>query len=650
MNKNIPVWLDNWVTLDESLDFSIIEKKGKTYNEALVEVKWNKPTTEVSAIQFDMKLKDPTITCSWKPHLSPEEDMVIGDLVFRSPTIIFEKESEVFALVPDLDSLESNRIAPHLMDYVEQERTLFYGLGHYEKTKHVYHRRSNKPVSLHKGQTLFKFLLIQWEKVSGKRNFSPVVDFLWSRFAKKRMVANDEGTSTLGELEVYAKHSYEWAFKRWESIVWQEFEWEQKKVGGCVFIVRGIQTPGMGNEDQWREKKSLWNQAWFSGLRSAYGYRLWGEQWNDTDLIHRSELAKNFALAAPQKNGLFPSVFWAGPDGGWETGCWGHSDRKPANHDGFAHLLDMSWTCIWMLKWYIDIDKDEQLLQYTKRYAKRLLELQTKMGSFPAWVHEESNIVSPYLIHSPETSIHVWLLAKLFQITDDQEYLNSAKKGIEYVINHVIPEGRWEDFETYWSCSRVWDGKNYGVKDKRSGLFNQCNFSIYWTAEALKELYLVTKDDHYLEEGEKVLAELSLYQAIWEPKFLQVPVLGGFGVMTSDDEWNDARQSLFALTYYEFYKITGKEEYKYRSIWAMRASFYMMYCPENPVLKELYEKTFPHFSEKDYGFEMENAHHGENSELHIGEFTIFDWGCGSAAASLGEIITNKERRILGKQT
>ncbi len=216
---------------------------------------------------------------------------------------------------------------------------------------------------------------------------------------------------------------------------------------------------------------------------------------------------------------------------------------------------------------------------------------------------------------------------------------------MEFVRNHVIPEGRWEDYETYWSCSREWEGKQYGEKDRRSGLYNQCNFSIYWTAEALKELFLVTKNDEYLRAGESVLAELSLYQAIWEPTYLFVPTLGGFGVMTSDDEWNDARQSLFALTYHDYFQITNKEEYKYRSIWAMRASFYMMYCPENPVVSKIYEKSFPHFSEMDYGFEMENAHHGSNNEVDVGEFTIFDWGCGSAAASLGELLSSKNRSI-----
>jgi hypothetical protein len=642
---SISSWLEQWITIDNAvdhLDISFTEIDNQPFQQALVEVKWNGPLTVVSEVQVNMKLSDSKVECSWKPHLAPEEDMVIGDLVFRSPVMIFEKEDEMLALVPDLEFLKANRTIPHYIDYVEPDRTLFYGLGHYEKTKHVYHRRVETPFHVNNGQTLFRFFFIHWNGLKEKRNFLPVSDFLWESFAKKQMIQQTESldsvVDSVTDLEVYAKHAYDWAFNRWEEIVWNEFELDNRQVGGCVFIVRGVQTPGNGQEDNWREKKSLWNQAWFSSLRSAYGYRIWGEKWKNTDYIRRSELAKNFALSAPQKNGLFPSVYWAAPDQSWKNGFWGYSDRRPIQHEGYAHLLDMSWTCLWMLKWYMDIEKDEELLQYTKNYAQRLLELQLKNGSFPAWVHEESGLVSPYLINSPETSIHVWLFAKLYLVTKDRIYLESAIKGINYVRNNVLPEGRWEDFETYWSCSREWEGKNYGQKDKRSGLYNQCNFSIYWTTEALKELFLATDNEDYLREGEKVLAELSLYQAIWEPSFLHVPVLGGFGVMTSDDEWNDARQSLFALTYHDYFKLTGKQEYQYRSIWAMRASFYMMYCPENPAMKKLYENFFPHFSDKDFGFEMENAHHGENSELHIGEFAIFDWGSGSAAASLGEML------------
>ena len=71
----------------------------------------------------------------------------------------------------------------------------------------------------------------------------------------------------------------------------------------------------------------------------------------------------------------------------------------------------------------------------------------------------------------------------------------------------------------------------------------------------------------------------------------------------------------------------------------MKASFYMMYCPENPETKRCYELAHPFFDEQEYGFMMENYNHRDKRSKHgIGEFTIFDWGNGAACSSLAEFI------------
>src|SRR5690606_28101885 len=99
-------------------------------------------------------------------------------------------------------------------------------LGNYEKTKHVYHKITNRPINVEHGQVLFRFYLVQWQDVKETRNFSPVTDFLWERFGEKRMMQNRRKQigESLKSLEVYANHTYDWAFNRWEPIVWQEFQ------------------------------------------------------------------------------------------------------------------------------------------------------------------------------------------------------------------------------------------------------------------------------------------------------------------------------------------------------------------------------------------------------------------------------------------
>ena len=445
--------------------------------------------------------------------------------------------------------------------------------------------------------------------------------------------------SLLRSLEPYADHACEWALDRWKDVAWQQFRMpDGTEVGGVVFIVRARQKPGLGREEDWREPKSLWNQAWFCSLRSAYGYALRGKERGRADWADKAELALNFALSAPQTDGLFPGYYQAGEDGRWESGRWYMSGpRRPAGHEEHVHLLDASWTCWWLLKWYRDIRADERILPFVIRYAERLLKLQRDDGGFPAWVRSDGSGTSPFLTESPETSAHVMLLGLLNRLRPDKRYASFALRAARFVAESVMPEGRWEDFETYWSCSKQWEGKQFGEKDARSGLYNQCNFGIYWTAEAMKEAYALSGDSGWLDLGEQALAEASLYQQIWQPPFFLVPTVGGFGVMTSDDEWNDARQSLFALTYLDYYRLTGNESYRARAEWALRASFYMMYCPGNAEAKAIYDRVHPHFDERDYGFHMENFNHHDGTPVDgLGEFTIFDWGCGAAAASLAE--------------
>lgn len=641
MQKQIN-WLNEWLqydTVQNNIQFELrdVEKTEGISNIISVEVIWQGPTQSIDKVELVMPLANTSIECIWKPHLAPFESMVVGDLFFQSPAIVLKQSNKLFALIPDIDYIEKQRQVPQYMDYVKPDNHMIYGLSHYTKTHHVYHSLNQQPFDIKEGQSLFKFYLVEWLKIEDIRPLEPISSFMWNYFGRKRMEfdPSEQSSPPNKHLEKYATYTYEWAFVHWKDIVWQEFELDGNRVGAAVFIVRAKQKPGLGFENDWREAKSIWNQAWFSSLRSAYGYRRWGEHWQDEDLIQKGELAKRFALSAPQTNGLFPSVYTADENGDWNAGVWGHSNRRPDGHENYGHLLDMSWTALWMLKWYEDIEADKSLLDYVESYVDRLLSLQEEDGNFPAWVEMDTGAISPFLLDSPETSMHAWLFAKLYQITKDERYRHASKRAMDFVIKEVIPYGRWEDFETYWSCSREWEGKQYGKVDPRSGLYHQCSFSIYWTAEALLAVYQITKEDSYLEIGKQILGELSLYQAVWNPPYVNVPVQGGFGVMNTDDEWNDARQSLIALTYLRYFYATNDDEYFYRGSWALKASFYMMYCPENIEVKNLYEQTFSFFDEKDFGFEMENAHHGENIDV-AGEFTIFDWGNGSASASLAE--------------
>ena len=130
-------------------------------------------------------------------------------------------------------------------------------------------------------------------------------------------------------------------------------------------------------------------------------------------------------------------------------------------------------------------------------------------------------------------------------------------------------------------------------------------------------------------------------QAVWQPPFMYVTVFGGFGVMNADGEWNDSRQALFSELIIRYGITLENREYVYRGIAALKSSFSMMYCPENPITKKQWEIVYPFFNEKDYGFMMENYGHTGYTDPKgggIGVFTIYDWGNGAASEAYNKIL------------
>ena len=327
---------------------------------------------------------------------------------------------------------------------------------------------------------------------------------------------------------------------------------------------------------------------------------------------------------------------------GWETLYFGNSNRNPFSREvktSPRHILDMAFTCYYMLIWYEELQQDPRLLQYVTAFADRLLQLQSSDGFFPAWLDADDAPMG-ILDDSPESALPAAVLFKLARLTNKKPYQQAAERALQAIAEHIVPEGRWEDFETYWSCSVLFDD-HVGKKLERNAMYKQCNFSMYFTALAYLEAYHTTGDPAHLQAGARVLDEMLMTQSSYQPTNLPIPVIGGFGVMNGDAELNDLRSSLFAPLILEYGKLLHHPEYTERGHAALKASFSLMYCPENPASKSQWEAKWPFFGEADYGFMMENyGHLGEAGEggLGIGEFTIFDWGNGAAAEAYERIL------------
>ncbi len=585
----------------------------------------------------------------WSPHLTPTDNHIIDQHSFRSPALIAQDGQHLLILIPDLDLLTEEAPVRWYMDLDASRNILTLGMSEYQVTEHVLFERAPGAV-YPAGEVKIGFYLMMFDEGAVIANpWRPILDFLWTRWGSG---AFQQGAPKVGPLERYVEHTYNWAFDYWKDAVWQQFILDGQEVGAPVFIVDVSQSPNYPGVPSEREERSIWNQAWFSSLRTAQGLYRYGKLKGDEDLVRRALMTKELALAAPQVNGLFPSVISTGSmvrvsidreivnrSRGWDSYVWGNSNRNPIHPWGSIelapyHVLDMSWTALLMLRWYEELEQDERLLAYASSYAEALLALQDEKGYFPAWLDKDTLKPWGILDDSPETSLSVTFLLKLYDLSRDPRLLSAALKAIDIVAEEVIPVGRWEDFETYWSCSAYGRNELVGRKVLRNNMYKQCSFSMFWTAEALLQSYKATSDSRYLQLGERCLDEMLMLQASWQPPYIHVEALGGFGVMNSDGEWNDARQSLFAELIINYGEELDRTEYMERGTAALKASFVMMYCPENGKTKEQWEKAHPFFNETDYGFMMENYGHGGvvNAEgVGMGTFTIYDWGNGAAA-------------------
>jgi len=589
----------------------------------------------------------------WAPHLAPYDGYVVAQHVFRAPALIVQRGTLTFVVIPDLDTVGRREANPWFMDYDATRGKLWLGMVRTEVPEHVLFRKTTG-MSFAPGSLELGFFVGMYHDQGEVRNpWARAAEFMWRRWAKPLY---ERGEPISAPLETYIRRTYDWAFNGWGKFVWQEFDLADKRVGAPQFIVNISQSPNYPGPWFQREFLSIWNQAWFSSLRSASGLMRQARDSGDNELLRKARLTKELALMAPMREGLFPAVIatrnrsveidgtsYPRPES-WDHAFWMNSDRCPREHGispDWIHLLDSSWTALLMLRWHAELEPDARLVAYARTYGERLVQLQDADGFFPGWLHPETHAPGPVMNQTPETSLSVTFLLKLAEVTGESRFRDHALRGIDAVLSRVVPEGLWLDFETFWSCSG-WGKEQYlNRKIARNALHKQNTLGIFWTAEALLEAHRATGQARYLAWGRRTLDELSLSQQVWQPPFIHVPALGGFGVMNADGEWNDSRQTLFAGLFLEYYRETGHPDYFERGVAALHSGFIMMYCPENPVVQAMWEKVYPWFGPEDYGFTMENYGHGGRTSPEgegMGVFTIYDWGNGAAAEAASRIL------------
>ncbi|HOL66352.1 MAG TPA: hypothetical protein PKX93_02715, partial [bacterium] len=576
----------------------------------------------------------------WTPNLCPEPDDVVGDHVFRAPAIVLQTGQFSLAVLPDLDILARGRFSPvGRQDWrfgygrkprlssqlpmfgalVRRERSyrIDLGLADYLFRSHLYYRLSQQLVPFPQGQELMFGFNLWLEAGLAPGELGPLLSFLWQRYARKytaevlpqKLPFSDYRTTSLESIG----HAGELV----------EF-----------FLPDGEKAAGLRNTSNLFSSdiassyfrlpvRCVWLHAWHNSLRTGFGIRYHFLRTGQACWQRISEEVKNLVLSAPEiaKAGFVPAIY------DYQNRRWWSGVPRLGAGPEILDLAGCAHTGQWMLRWHRYLNPEPLFLKRCQKMAAGLLSLQAKDGSFPAYLTNQGKVL-PLLRHSGQGAMVALFLAELYETTGDKSLLKPLQAAADFFLSEIIPERRYHDFETFFSCSE----KPLNFFDRRTGQHAQNTLSLFWITETLIRLYTFTGEERYLVWARRCLDQLSLYQQVWNPPFLSLYTFGGFGVMNTDGEWNDMRQAFFSEAYFRAYLIIGEKEYFQRAVAALRAGYAQMSHPLHQETNPLRYDSYPP------GLVPENfAHTGlDGRAIRSG----FDWGGGALATmtSLTEIL------------
>ncbi len=592
------------------------------------------------------------------PHLHPLPGMVAADHCFRSPCIILEGGGFSVALLPDLGNLEELQRRGLRAAMALDGETMTYGIIAYEVRGHVFFRETEATgFPMREGDELILAWNLFVNSRPGPELHRAVNSFLWESEGRRRLLAGEPQRLPLLDAAALAAR---WAFL--DGGNWVDLRMGGRACGGCLsWDMNSQRRPlrgdaltgaafyllprlyagvlGLGaarvtpHPPLFRALTRLLRtapvplppviqfQSWFNDLRSAYGAARLSGDLEEPLLAERARLVRELVLASPAPQGLFPAVLYLiGGRQLWKEGT------RAFVHLRSYHLPDSCTTAYHLLEWHRDIEESEECLDACRRTAEELRRLQLAGGSFPAWVSYRRGVprIDARLAESAESAAAVRFLALLGRLTGEERWLESAAAGGRFLRSSVVEREEWYDFEAFYSCSP----KRPGWSDPRSGCLPQCTMSMYWTADALLQLYLADGDGAWLEAGRRALDRLLGYQQVWDPPALSINAFGGFSSQNTDAEWDDARQGIIAPLLADWFEASGEWELLERSAAALRASFTAMHLGEEP---------FPCLRPQVRGAISENyAHFGYDAPLP--GYLETDWGAGSALYAAARIL------------
>ncbi len=622
----------------------------------------------LSAFLFESEKPDYTHA----PCMKREPADVIGDRVFHSPATILQSGHSVAALAPDLHILKTHNVyapdarpidgqrqfrilqpresvtMPVILD-VDLESGLSryplfsYGFADYLTQQHMYWRHDNsKGASLRTLSTnelrygFDLFVSVQAKPHSG---YQAVSRHLWARYGSgyarepkpQAMPFSEYATicypaafeyrgDTAEDTKRYSERKAYDAEHSGSLPTWLEFEIEGRPAGG----VRA--TPS-----QWYYDIQF--MGWWNNVHLAQGMTYWGVRGRDRSLVDKARRIVTLALSAPQNHGIFPAVYNY-KDQRWH-GCYWKMDAAydpavlPKYWDfasDYYQTCSASKTAALLLRYHKYYEPNARIIPYVTGYADFISARLDQNGCLPAWFTKDLSPV-PYLRFNAEGGVHIWFLAELFATTSETKYLDTARRQADFLVANILPQQRWYDFETFYSCA----SKPEATYDRRTGQWPRCTLSMIWAVDGLSSLYECTGDTELLSVAEQVADYLSLYQSVWQPPFIITAyAFGGFISQNSDAEWLDMRQCLCGEALVRIGKLTGRQDLLERGVAALRSAFSLINHPRHIANGIFPMPSYP------LGITAENIDHEGLPQLPLRSGS--DWGEGGALASAAEVL------------
>jgi hypothetical protein len=593
----------------------------------------------------------------------------MGDHIFRSPAIIYKKNNIAFAFIPDLKTIGQNRPFQTFLDF-NLEQTNFcqnphisFGFGNYKPYKHVYFKHSpNRKWHIKQGTDLtFRFYIISFANKEISEILAFINDFFWKKYIRRNL--SESLKPQILPYEINVKESYSAIFERhqyWGDLKINNVDcggfwgpsWLGKEKDPLKFISEKEIDEYLQTYSKRHRIAVIFNTAWFLNIRSAYGLQYFGTNWDNSELMEKSERMLNLILELPRIKGVFPSLILPTSPNTSEFStskgvkAWWHID--------YYNLVDTSLALYWVIRLSKDFDLKLNIVKEKSReFVDLLLEIQLNNGSIPVFIDfnkDRQPVIDNDLIDSASSGAYLMFLTEYFQISEDQRVIPICEAIAEFIMKEIIPEDKWHDFEAFYSCT-YYSRVEYDKFTKSNFMNNLC---IYWCAEGFLGLYRITMKKQYLERGERILAVLSLFQQVWDMPYISYNTFGGFGCQNNDAELGDARQALFVKTYMLYYLETGKEEYMERAISALRACWALQLLIEYKEVSPGNLNGIETINDIDRGCISENyGHSGSDERIH--NFILFDWGNGTATTitayvkqHFGDLFIDfKEQKIWG---